>query len=116
MTLISLRFVTCFALYFATFALFFLRIFGFAGLVLPTANEFFPIKRMCRAPPAAGGALPLGPVASSVDLARAAGEQTKDEWRAMALASGWTPEFQKKKALETAFGSMFISLGTEVGS
>ena len=63
----------------------------------------------CRAVPAKG-TLPLAPVASGADLARPMGEQTKDEWRAMALASGWTPEFQKKKAFETAFGSLFISL------
>ena len=68
-------------------------------------------RLMCRAPPPPGAAVPLAPVASGVDLARPAGEQTKDEWRAMAEASGWTPEFQKKKALEAAFGSMFISLG-----
>ncbi len=64
-----------------------------------------------RAPPPPGAVVPLAPVASGADLARPTGEQTKEQWRAMAEASGWTPEFQKKKALETAFGSMFISAG-----
>lgn len=47
-------------------------------------------------------------------MARALGEQTKEEWRLMALASGWTPEFQKKKAFEAAFGSLFINLSVAV--
>jgi hypothetical protein len=61
----------------------------------------------CRA--STRGAVPLTAVSSGADLATASGEQTRDQWKAMALASGWTPDFQKKKALETAFGSMFIT-------
>ena len=53
--------------------------------------------------------MPLTAVASGADLATASGEQTREQWKAMALASGWTPEFQKRKALETAFDSMFIT-------
>lgn len=60
-------------------------------------------------PPGAGTApVPMAAVASAADLTAALGKQTKEEWRAMALASGWSPEFQKKKAMETAFGSLFL--------
>ena len=56
----------------------------------------------------------MGPVASAADLTRALGEQTKEEWRAMAAASGWSPDMQRRKALEAAFGSMFIRRRTGV--
>jgi len=65
----------------------------------------------CRA--STRGAVPLTAVSSGADLATASGEQTREQWKAMALASGWTPEFQKKKALETAFGSLFIAAGVK---
>jgi len=54
----------------------------------------------------------LGPVAGRNEpaLGRVLEQQTKEEWRVMALASGWSPEFQEKKSLEAAFGSLFIDL------
>jgi hypothetical protein len=65
----------------------------------------------CRA--ATRETVPLTAVGSGADLATASGEQTRDQWTAMALASGWTPDFQKRKALETAFGSMFIAAAVQ---
>jgi len=35
-------------------------------------------------------------------------KQTREEWKAMALSSGWTPEFQKQKSLDAAFKTLFI--------
>ena len=55
----------------------------------------------------------MAPVKSSADLANQLNKQTKEEWLAMALASGWQKEFQRQKAHEAAFNSMFFGVEGE---
>lgn len=57
-----------------------------------------------------GSTVPLAPVKSSEDLLEELNKQTKEQWLAMALASGWKKEFSKQKAHEAAFQSMFIGI------
>ncbi|PRW56035.1 CDK-activating kinase assembly factor MAT1 [Chlorella sorokiniana] len=56
--------------------------------------------------------VPLSSVATDAagNLQAAAGgaQLSSDAWRTMALASGWRPEFPKRKALEQAFGSVLV--------
>lgn len=47
-------------------------------------------------------------VRRTTESADAKTQQTREAWKAMALASGWTPEFQKQKSLDAAFKSLFI--------
>lgn len=54
--------------------------------------------------------MPLTAMAPDGDIPQQQpGEQLSDEaWRRMALASGWTPDMPRKKALEEAFGSLLV--------
>jgi hypothetical protein len=45
---------------------------------------------------------------ASLDSTDVKTKQTRENWKAMALASGWTPEFQKQKSLDAAFKTLFI--------
>ena len=53
---------------------------------------------------------PLGEVGAGGDLPKAAEGRTSEQWKLMALASGWTPELPRRKAMAEAFGSMLIGL------
>lgn len=44
----------------------------------------------------------------NLQAAPGGGQLSSETWRAMALASGWRPEFPKRKALEQAFGSVLV--------
>lgn len=61
--------------------------------------------------------LPMGQVRADGDIIQPAGSggQTSEQWRLMALASGWSPELPKRKALDEVFGSLLINLGAPEG-
>lgn len=46
--------------------------------------------------------------AGNLQAAPGGGQLSTEAWRTMALASGWRPEFPKRKALEQAFGSVLV--------
>lgn len=73
-----------------------LRMYRSTSIVVNPKNTMF-----CRAT-----AIPLAAIPSTGDLPRASGDQTKEQWKAMAVSSGWSPDFQRKKALEAFLGSL----------
>ena len=56
--------------------------------------------------------VPLASVGPDGDIKPATGQgQTSEQWKAMAVASGWTPDLPRRKAVDELFGSLLLNLG-----
>eukprot|EP00887_Chlorella_sp_A99_P001423 scaffold8.g1423.t1 len=52
--------------------------------------------------------LPLAATTAEGDIQQQAGALSDEAWMRMALASGWSPDMPRRRALEEAFGSLLV--------
>lgn len=74
--------------------------------ILPYLSIEWPTKRQkvcCRLP------LPVDmELVGEKEMRSLLGKQSRQEWRKMAVASGWTEEYQKEKCRQMAFKSLYV--------